>query len=47
MIIREFNIEGIAINEAEANPPLVIDPDGKLPFSLPPQFVKPVVWRQL
>ena len=47
MIIREFNIESIAVCETEANPPLVIDPDGKLPFSLPLQFVKSVAWRHL
>jgi len=40
MIIREFNIEGITVHETEANPPLVIDSNGELPFSLPLQFVK-------
>ena len=39
MIVREFDIEGIAVLEPKTNTPLIIDRDRKLPFSLPLQFV--------
>jgi len=32
--------------EAEADPPLVIDPDAPLPFAIMPQRLQPVRWRE-
>jgi hypothetical protein len=47
MIIREFDIKGIAVREPEADAPLIIYGDRKLPVSLPLQLVQPVTWRYL
>ena len=47
MIICEFDIKSIAVHEPEADAPLIIYGDRKLPVSLPLQFVQPVAWRHL
>jgi hypothetical protein len=47
MIIREFDLKGISVHEPEADAPLIIYGDRKLPVSLPLKFVQPVAWRYL
>jgi len=42
MIIRDFNVVGIAILETKADSPLVVDGDGVLTFPFPFQCVKAI-----
>jgi len=47
VVIREFHIVGIAIDEPETNAPLIINGDGMLSLPVPLQFVKPIAGRDL
>ena len=47
MVIRDFDIEGVTFQEAEADPPLVVDRNGVLALSVASQLVKPVPWWHL
>ena len=42
MVIRDLHVERISVFEAEAYPPLVIDPDAPLPQSVSLQGFEPV-----
>jgi hypothetical protein len=35
VIVGDFHIEGITVFPAEANPPLIVDPDAVLTLSIP------------
>jgi hypothetical protein len=45
MVVDDLDIVGMAIVPFEADPPLVVDPDGPLAFPLAPQGLKPVSGR--
>lgn len=45
MVIRYFNIVGIAVGESKAYPPLIVDGDGMPPFPIPGQGVQPIAGR--
>ena len=47
MIVADFNIERIAVNEPETDPPLVVDGNGMLPSSFASQRVESVTGRCL
>ena len=44
VIIDDLYIEGVAVLEAKADPPLVIDADAPLPDSVMPQHLQSVRW---
>jgi hypothetical protein len=45
VIVRHFDIVGIAVGEPEADPPLVVDGDGVLSLAVCAEPVKPVARR--
>jgi len=45
MIIRELDIVGVAVREAKAQPPLVVDPDAHLPGAVALRRLEPVAGR--
>jgi len=45
MVVNDFNIEGIAIFEAKADSPLVVDTNTVGASSVALQFFKSIVWR--
>jgi hypothetical protein len=45
MVIRNFHIVGITIDEPETDAPLVIDSNRILPSSISSQLVEPISWR--
>jgi hypothetical protein len=45
VIICNFNIVRITLNEPEADAPLVVDGDRMLSFSFSSEFVEPISWR--
>jgi hypothetical protein len=42
VVVNNFNIVGIAIDPAEANPPLIINPNAVLPSPIACQLFEPV-----
>jgi len=45
VVVSNFNIRGIAVTPYEADPPLIVDPDTVLPFSIALQHLQPIRWR--
>ena len=45
MIVGDFHIQGIAVSPAEADPPLIVDPDAVLTLSIPGQLFKAIPGR--
>jgi hypothetical protein len=45
VIVRHLDVVRIAILEAKANPPLVVDGDSMLTHTVPAQGVKPIAGR--
>lgn len=45
MVIHYLNIVRITIDPAEADPPLIVDSDAVLPFTIPVQRFQPISWR--
>ena len=45
MIVDDFDLKGVSVAPAEADPPLVVDPDAVLPFALARQAFQPIAWR--
>ena len=37
MIVRDFNVVGVALAPAKTNLPLIVDPNAVLPLAVPPQ----------
>jgi hypothetical protein len=45
MIVGDFHIQGIAVSPAEADPPLIVDPDAVLTLPIPGQLFKAIPGR--
>jgi hypothetical protein len=45
MVINNFDIISMTVLPVEADPPLVVDPDAPLAFSLADKLFQPVSWR--
>jgi hypothetical protein len=45
MVINNFDIIGVAVPPVEAYPPLIVDPDAPLAFSLADKLFQPVSRR--
>ena len=45
VIVCDLDVVGIPIDEAEADPPLIIDGNGDLPIAVAPKLVEPITAR--
>ena len=45
MIVGDFDVQGIAVSPAEADPPLIVDPDAVLTPPIPGQLFKAISGR--
>ena len=45
MVINYFHIEGVSVNKAKTNPPLIINPNAEKPFAVASQGFEPISWR--
>jgi len=46
MVVSDFDVENITVNEAEAHTPLAVDADAPLSLSVSVQGLQPVGWRK-
>ncbi len=47
MIVGDFHVEGVAIFEAKADPPLIVNGNRVLARSIALKFMKTIAWRDL
>jgi hypothetical protein len=45
MVVNDLDVMRVTISPMETHPPLVIDANAVLPFTVPRQFLQPVPWR--
>jgi len=46
MIVRYLDVVGVAVAPAEADSPLIVDPDAVLTGAIATQLLQPIAWRQ-
>ena len=47
MVVCQFHVVSIAVDEPKADAPLVVDGNGVLSLPVPRKFMKPVAWRNI
>ena len=45
MIVRDFDVVGVAVTPPKTDPPLIVDTDAVLPDAIPGEFLQSVAWR--
>lgn len=45
MIICDLNLVGVTVPPSEANPPLIVNTNAELTFTVAFQLLQPVAWR--